>query len=235
MSEPKIIYEDKDFLAVNKPAGWLTHAAGHGKNPSSPALADWIASRYPEIRKVGDDPRERPGIVHRLDRETSGIILIPRNQEYFLHLKSLFQGRKIKKAYLALVHGALASRKGIIEEPIGIKSGTIRRSVGSGKMLKPAATEYALVKAFTGANGERFSLVKAFPLTGRTHQIRVHLKHLGHPIVGDRIYGRKKDPAERLMLHAEAIEFEAGRGKKMRLEAAPPEDFERIIGAAGTA
>lgn len=236
MTDPAIIFEDENFLAVNKPSGWLTHGVGHGKPGDERELTRWLLARYPELSKVGDLPAgrqvsqpERPGIVHRLDKDTSGVILIPKTQEYFLYLKSLFKERKIKKTYLALVYGALKARKGIIEEPIGIKSGTIRRSVGIGKMLKPAATEYALEKEFENAKGEKFSLVEVSPLTGRTHQIRVHLKHLGHPILGDRIYGRKKDATKRLMLHAAAIEFESSPGKRLRLEAEPGEDFKEAL------
>lgn len=193
------------------------------------ALTIWLLPRYPGLSKVGDEPKLRPGIVHRLDQETSGIILVPKTQEYFSYLKSLFKERKVKKTYLALVYGTLKNKKGIIEEPIGIKSGTIRRSVGSGKMLKPAATEYKGLREIENAKGEKFSLVEVSPLTGRTHQIRVHLKYLGHPILGDGIYGRKKDKTGRLMLHAVAIEFETSPGKKLRLEADPPADFEEIL------
>lgn len=235
MTEPAIIFEDENFLTVNKPSGWLTHGVGHGGPGDERELTGWLLARYPELSKVGDLPLrkasqpERPGIVHRLDKDTSGVILIPKTQEYFLYLKSLFKERKIKKTYLALVYGALKARRGVIEEPIGIKSGTIRRSVGAGKMLKPAATEYVLEKEFENAKGEKFSLVEVSPLTGRTHQIRVHLKHLGHPILGDRIYGRRKDATKRLMLHALAIEFESSPGKKLRLEAEPAEDFNKAL------
>ncbi len=235
MTEPTIIFEDKNFLAVNKPSGWLTHEVGHDKPGSGRELTRWLLVRHPELSKVGDEPKLRPGIVHRLDQDTSGVILIPKTQEYFLYLKSLFKERKIKKTYLALVYGALKVKKGIIEEPIGIKSGTIRRSVGGGKMLKPAATEYALEREIENAKGEKFSLVEVSPLTGRTHQIRVHLKHLGHPILGDRIYGRRKDMTGRLMLHAAAIEFESSPGKKLRLETDPPADFEEVLKELGSA
>lgn len=235
MGEPTIIYEDKNFLAVNKPSGWLVHEVGHGKQERAEALTNWLLARYPGLKSVGDLPagrqvsQERPGIVHRLDQETSGIVLIPKTQEYFLYLKSLFKERKIKKVYLALVYGMLKTKRGVIEEPIGIKPGTIRRSVGSGKMLKSAVTEYVVLGEFENKEGEKFSLVEVSPLTGRTHQIRVHLKHIGNTIVGDSIYSRRKDGIGRLMLHAAAVEFETSPGKKLRLEAEPPEDFEKIL------
>lgn len=227
MPEPTIVFEEKNFAAVNKPSGWLTHHAGHGKDPLAPALTDWLFKRYPEIKNIGDAPEERPGIVHRLDKETSGIILIPRTQEYFEYLKSLFKDRKTQKTYLALVHG-IPPKSGSIEEPIGIKSGTIMRSVGKGKMLKPAATEYKTLKTF-GEGDSSAALLEVSPKTGRTHQIRVHLKHIGHPIFGDKVYGRRKDKTERLMLHALSIEFEAEPGKRIKIEAEPPEDFRMVI------
>lgn len=236
MLEPSIVYEDKNFLAVNKPSGWLTHHVGHGKEKAAKALTDWLLLRYPELRNVGDpstssgqvDP-DRPGIVHRLDQDTSGIILVPKTQEYFLYLKSLFQAHRVMKTYLALTHGVPKEKKGKVELPIGIKPGTIRRTVRGGKMQKPAVTEYKVVKVLEDSAGEQFSLVEVNPETGRTHQIRVHLKSLGTPIAGDKIYGMKKDTTPRLMLHAEAIELEPSPGKRLKIEADPPEDFKAVI------
>lgn len=262
MSEPSIIYEDKNFLAVNKPAGWLTHQTGHGE-ANAPALTDWLLKRYPEIEGVGEPPvggqaNLRPGIVHRLDKDTSGIILVPRNQKYFSYLKSLFKERRIKKTYLALVWGTPKEKTGKIDAAIGIKSGTIRRAVGSEKMSKPAVTDYRILKTYKNEAGNFFALLEVSPLTGRTHQIRVHLKHIGHPIVGDPIYGRKSEKLRRelrqnrrssvgaptgtptvpsgnaseerpLMLHAEAVEFEIEPGRKIKLVADPPEEFARVL------
>jgi len=228
MSEPSVIYEDKNFLAVLKPAGWLTHGVGQEKNDNAPVLADWLLKRYPELKKVGDEPELRPGIVHRLDKDTSGVILVPRTKEYFSYLKSLFQSRAVKKTYLALVWG-VPERTGKIEAAIGIKSGTIKREVGGRKMQKPAVTEYKVKNTYENEGGEQFALLEVRPLTGRTHQIRVHLKHIGHPIVGDPIYGRRKEEAKQLMLHAYALEFETEPGKTLRIEAEPPEEFEKCL------
>ena len=228
MSEPSVIYEDKNFLAVNKPAGYLTHRVGQGKEAGAPALSDWLLRRYPEIKNIGDEPDLRPGIVHRLDKDTSGVILVPRTQKYFSYLKSLFQSRAVKKTYLALVC-CVSERPGKIEAVIGIKSGTIKREVGGKKMQKPAVTEYKVKNTYENEAGERFALLEVRPLTGRTHQIRVHLKHIGHPIVGDPIYGRRKEEQKQLMLHAYALEFESEPGRALRIEAEPPEDFRRIL------
>jgi 23S rRNA pseudouridine1911/1915/1917 synthase len=236
--EPTIIYEDKDFLAVNKPSGLMVHPARVSDKKKmkekEPTLTDWLLLRYPEIKNVGDDPEFRPGIVHRLDKETSGVMLIPRNQKYFEYLKSLFKNHAIKKIYLALVLGVPKEQKGIINAPIGIKNGTLKRSVRSQKMTKDAVTEYKVLKTmrFPDAvgNDAPFSLLEVSPMTGRTHQIRVHLASIGHPVVGDFLYGPKKQPkwASRLMLHARSLEFVPRPGNFIKLEAEPawPEPIE---------
>ncbi len=228
--EPNVIYEEKHFVIINKPSGLQVHpakvAANRKKREPEPTLTDWLLEYYPEVKTVGDDPATRPGIVHRLDKETSGVMVVPRDQGAFEHLKNLFQNHEIQKKYIALVHGALKNDKGSIDKPIGIKSGTLKRSVHATKMLKPAITEYKLIKSFE-IGGRAYSLVEVSPKTGRTHQIRVHLASIGHPIVGDKLYGSKKEPAwaSRLMLHASSITFVGGRGKKFEFEAPAPEDF----------
>src|SRR3989344_3550739 len=156
--EPRVIYEDKDFLAIDKPAGLLVHSTGRGNELT---LVDWLLKRYPEIKKVGDP--YRPGVVHRLDRDTSGIILVAKNQKYFEYLKNLFQTRAIKKTYRALVYGKMTPKKGIIEKDIKPRSGTTKRTVFKGRGEKSAVTEYKLLKQFTG-----FSWMEITPLTGRT-------------------------------------------------------------------
>jgi 23S rRNA pseudouridine1911/1915/1917 synthase len=224
--EPKVIYEDENFLAVDKPAGLLVHRTGRSSGARERTLADWLMRRYPEIRDVGDDPAARPGIVHRLDKGASGVLLVARNRKYFDYLKALFKSREMDKTYLAVVFGAPREKSGEISGMIGIKSGSIKRSVRSAKDAKPALTAYKVIKVFE-RDGEKFSLLQVKPKTGRTHQIRVHLASIGNPIVGDPLYGRKKQPAwaARLMLHALALEFNLPGGKRMRLETDPPEEF----------
>src|SRR3989344_8590678 len=129
-----VIYKDKNLLVLNKPAGLLIHTTSH--QPKEKSLADWLLENYPEVRTVGDDPATRPGIIHRLDKDTSGVIIIARNQETFDYLKSLFQNHQIQKTYLALVYGKMADKTGVINKPIGIKAGSIRRSIHSEKMQK---------------------------------------------------------------------------------------------------
>ena len=249
--EPRVIYEDKNFLALDKPAGLLVHPTASSKEPT---LANWLLKRYPEMKKVGDS--DRPGIVHRLDRDTSGIILAAKNQKYFEYLKNLFQTRAIKKTYRALVYGKLTPKKGIIEKDIKIRSGTTKRTVFKGRSEKAAVTEYKVLKHFAlslspldfargdpelveGSNGSQsyFSWVEVKPLTGRTHQIRVHLASIGHPVVGDRLYGSKKKPSgsnldslvKRQMLHAYSLEFSPAPGRRLKLAANLPEDIENIL------
>lgn len=222
----RIVYESSDFIAVDKPAGFLVHRTHHAGVRAEPTLAEWVLRRYPEVGNVGDDPVTRPGIVHRLDKETSGIMVIARTQTAFDHLKSLFQNRDIKKEYLALVWGFVSERTGAITKPISLKSGTVKRTVHEGKMEKEAITRYEL-KRHVERDGERYSLLSVFPETGRTHQIRVHLASIGHPVVGDTLYGRKREPAwvKRLMLHAFALSFQDQQGSSLRLEAEPPNGF----------
>ncbi len=230
--QPSVIYEGKRFLIVNKPAGMIVHRAKATKRQTTEsgeeALADWLAARYPELKQVGDDPALRPGIVHRLDKETSGVMIVPRDQGYFAYLKQLFGEHKIKKTYLALVAGNPKKRRGTIDAPIGIRNGTVRRSIHSSRMAKPAVTDYRVAKEFAGGS----ALLEIYPRTGRTHQIRVHLASIGHPVLGDRLYGPKKPkmPVPRLMLHALALEFTAEDGKRMRFEAAPPPGFQLSTG-----
>lgn len=240
-NEPFIIYKDKNFLAVYKPAGLLVHPVK--LESGDPALTDWLLENYPEVKNVGDLPtgrqviQIRPGIVHRLDKDVSGIMLVARNQKYFEYLKNLFQTRQIKKNYLALVYGKIKSKTGIIDKPISIKSGTIKRTVWHGKDEKGAVTEYRVIKFLklkVESDEEKeqiFSLVEVSPKTGRTHQIRIHLASIGHPIVGDTLYGKKTNPfnLKRIFLHAESLEFSPAEGERIKLEAALPEELEDLL------
>jgi len=233
---PQVIYESEDFVVINKPAGMAVHPA---RQPQGVTLVDWLLARYPEMTKVGDDLRTRPGIVHRLDKDTSGVILVCRTQEAFAYFKKQFQEQRIKKTYLALVHNFLKSKSGLINKPLGLKKGTIKRTVhGRGtKMIKEAITRYK-VKGLIRANKSPFSLLEIEPLTGRTHQIRVHLASIGHPVVGDRLYGKgsrklkisnqEKTPP-RLFLHAESLEFTTPSGQRLKVAADLPADLGNFL------
>jgi len=226
----EVIYESPDYIVVNKPAGLLMHKVRvkGGGTREEPTLADWASERYPEIKGVGDDPETRPGIVHRIDKETSGVVVIARTQEYFDYLKNMFDKKNMSKKYTALVYGEVESDKGTIEKPIGIKSGTVKRTVHGGKMVKEAITDYEVLKRYDG-----YTLVEVWPRTGRTHQIRVHLASIGHPIVGDKLYGGKKEKksllsADRQFLHAGTLEFEASPGSLVSFTAPLPDDLLRL-------
>ena len=193
-------------------------------NKNEDTLVAWLIKNYPQIKNVGEDIINRPGIVHRLDRETSGVMIIPLNQKTFEYFKKLFQEHKIKKTYLVLVYGTVKSDRMVIDKPIGIKSGTTRRSVHCAKMAKDAITEFEVAKRFN-YKGQDLTLLRAYPKTGRTHQIRVHLAYIHCPVVGDKLYGRKNDMFPEIghqFLHAESIEFKDAKGKIQKFKAALP-------------
>jgi len=196
----KIIDDAPDYLVVNKPAGLIVHGAKHIKEET---LADAIIKKYPEIKKVGDDPK-RPGIVHRLDKEASGLMVIAKNQKTFLNLKKQFQKRKVGKEYIALTYGKIERGAGEINFPIrrsalGHKMAALPLTVGREKNLagREAVTEYEIITRYIN-----YTLLRLIIKTGRTHQIRVHLAAFGHPIVGDDLYSTKKtrDQNKKLML-----------------------------------
>ncbi len=238
-----VIYEDENILAVNKPAGWLVHPTRIQNEElrikkvrfPEPIITDWLIEKYPEIKNVGDDPATRPGIVHRLDKNTSGVILIARNQTSFDYLKKLFQEHKIQKNYLALAYGEVRPKTGVIKTSISIKNGSVKRTVWQGRNEKEAITEYRVIKSIkykvSSIKEEVFSLVEVMPKTGRTHQIRVHLASIGHSIVGDSLYGRKVNPfgLNRQFLHAESLEFNLTSGSRIKIEADLPEDLKNVI------
>ncbi len=226
----EIIYEDENIIAINKPTGLIIHSDGKTKEIT---LVDWILKKYPEIEDVGEplvlnsgEVIKRSGIVHRLDRGTSGILVISKNQETFLYLKEQFQNRKIQKSYCAFVYGEMKSDEGVIDRPIGRSKKDFRmwsaQREARGKM-REAITEYKVLQKRGG-----FSFVEVNPKTGRTHQIRVHFKAINYPVVCDKLYAPKRECAlgfERLALHAYSIEFNLINGEKVKLEAELPEDF----------
>ena len=227
----EIIYENADFLAINKPAGLLVHKTQKTGNESEITLVDNLRSEKKGGEGVGDDPKTRPGIVHRLDRDTSGVIIVAKNNAFFEYFKNLLKTHQVKKTYLALVYGKI-TEPGIIDKPIGLKSGSVRRTTRGEhmKMVKEAVTEYTPVETFE-KDDEYYTLLKVFPKTGRTHQIRVHLASIAHSIVGDELYGKKKHTLAipRHFLHAESIEFIDQSGKPTKISAPLPEDLETVI------
>lgn len=227
--ELPIIYEDADVVAVNKPAGVMTHP--DGKNTEE-TVSDWFTKRYPESAQVGEMQRlpdgselARPGVVHRLDRDTSGVLILAKTQEAHALLKKAFQEHDAKKTYLAFVYGVPKEPKGTIDFDIGRSRKDFRLRSAQPKAkgtLRQALTKYEVVAQDTEG---KHALLKLMPETGRTHQIRVHLKAIHHPIVGDVLYapGRATDLGfSRMGLHAFALEFPLPSGGRKELEAPLP-------------
>ncbi|HVV26083.1 MAG TPA: RluA family pseudouridine synthase [Candidatus Saccharimonadales bacterium] len=208
-----VIYEDKACVVINKPAGLLSHSKG-AFNPEA-TVATWLKSRV-----TGMDG-ERAGIVHRLDRATSGVMICAKTPEALSWLQKQFSQRRVKKVYRAVVSGVLAQEQAIIDMPIE-RNPRQPQTFRVGANGKPAVTGYKVLKT----NG-RLSLLELRPETGRTHQLRVHLNHLGHPILGDRLYGGAK--AERLFLHAESLEVTLPNKKRQIFTAPVPKIFEEIV------
>jgi len=225
--KPEILYEDKNLLIINKPAGIIVHPTLN--NINNPSIASWFLQKYPFVSVVGEDPL-RPGIVHRLDKETSGTLILAKNNFIFNYLKNLFKTRKIKKKYIALVKGEIEKQQGIINLPLmrSKKSPIKRKVVVKKDKGKIALTKYKVLKSYKG-----YTLLEIFPQTGRTHQIRVHLASIGFPVVGDKIYGKLKKPEKlnlfRHFLHAQTISFILPSGESIKIQAPLPEDLKKIL------
>ncbi|MFA6458917.1 MAG: RluA family pseudouridine synthase [Candidatus Paceibacterota bacterium] len=234
-----ILYEDGDIVAVNKPSGLMVHGDGRAKLRF---LTDWIVEKYPETVNVGEPARdlkgekiERHGIVHRLDRETSGALLVAKTQAGFDCLKKQFQDRVIKKKYLAYIWGDLKEEFGTINRPIGRSVTDFRKwsaQRGARGELRDAETYWTKLKNLNGRTEEQkcepFTLVEVEPKTGRTHQIRVHFSAIQHAVVGDQLYAPKKPRAlgfARTALHAVSIEFTNTAGTLVKVKAPLPDDF----------
>lgn len=242
MFELTILYEDEDILAADKPAGLIVHPDGRTEEPS---VSEWFVSKYPGSKEVGEalvlnDGRviERPGVVHRIDRDTSGVLLLAKTKRGHQVLKEQFQEREVEKIYHAFVRGLLKDDRGSINLPIARSASNFKKwSATRGRRgeEREALTYYQVLKRLPEI-GTTF--VEAKPKTGRTHQIRVHFKAIHHPIVGDKLYGSSKfsktSPEsrlgfERLALHARSIGFKNTAGESVVVEAPYPEDFKRAM------
>lgn len=237
MKQIKTIYEDANVLVLNKPSGLIVHADGKTKEET---LADKIFKEYPKLKNVGEPMTingkvvYRPGIVHRLDKDTSGVIVVAKNQKTFLFLKKQFQDRTIKKTYRAIVYGNIKNNSGIIDRPLG-RSRNDFRQFSAHKTARgdrrDAITEYKVLERFKDKK-EDFSYLEVYPKTGRTHQIRAHLKFINHPVVSDNIYAGKRGGElglSRLALHAYSIEFLLPSGKLIKLQAPVPIDMRKAL------
>lgn len=226
---PSIIAQTDDYLILDKPAGLLVHPTDL-QEPHT--LSQWLVAHDPSIATVGD-PR-RPGIVHRLDREVSGVMVVARTQHMYEHLKHQFKERLVHKEYLALVHGRIPSEEGDITFPIARSTSRAAMAArGKGQEGKPAHTYFEVLHHYAN-----HTYVLAEPKTGRTHQIRVHFFALGYPIVGDRLYtlpafGRDKlgKNMKRVFLHAARLRFADMSGQEVSYASALPVDLQSTLDA----
>ncbi len=239
LSPLEILFEDENMVAVNKPAGITVNRAETTTNEET--VQDWAAKRnnIEEEERADDSDIEREfksrgGVVHRLDKETSGVLLLSKNAKSFQELKEQFQNRETVKEYLALVHGEIVPKEGEIEAPVA-RNPFNRREFGVTPLGREARTSYAVERSFS-RNGETLTLLRVRPKTGRTHQIRVHMKYIGHPVVSDRLYGGKlaiRDDRKwcpRLFLHARSLSFrKPGEANWITVEARLPGDLEEAL------
>jgi 23S rRNA pseudouridine1911/1915/1917 synthase len=231
-----VVYEDADLLVINKPAGMVVHpAAGnwHG------TLVSAVLYHCPDLEGVGGV--HRPGIIHRLDKNTSGLILVAKNDTAHRALQTQFKARTVQKTYLALIYGWLRPERGEINAPIGRDPRQRQRmAVVPVALGRTAVTKYEVQGYYArkmgqvpGTSDQRYTLVACHPLTGRTHQIRVHLAHIGYPIVGDDVYGSRHKPAlpcPRQFLHAERIQFQLpATGREVEFTAPLPADLTAVL------
>ena len=248
-----ILFENDNIVIFNKPSGLMVHADGRSDEYT---LADYVAEKYPSMINVGEPlilekgtPSEttvqRPGIVHRLDRDTTGAIMVAKTQATFQYLKKQFKKHKIKKVYRALVHGIIKNDTGLIDAPIGRSKSDFRlrtvqdlHNMDARGTMRDAITRFKVLERFNSKWDDKpapISLVEVYPLTGRTHQIRTHFKHIRHALLGDTLYGSTKArkgeafDADRTMLHALSITFHLNETGDMTVSAPLPADFEAIL------
>ena len=219
-----VLYEDPDLAIVDKPAGLVVHP-GAGNRRST--LAHALLARFPELSDAGG--ANRPGIVHRLDKWTSGLIVVAKNNPAHHELSKSFERRQVRKTYTALVHGRVRQTSGAVDLPIGRHPAARTKMSARPGRGREARSEYRLVQSFKG-----FSLLEVRIQTGRTHQIRVHLNAIGYPVVGDDVYGEKVDVAfvrkwgslGRYFLHASELEFpHPATGTRITFQSSLPEDL----------
>lgn len=227
----KIIFENKDLLVIDKPPGIVVFPEKKGEKKT---LINYILENYPDLKKVGKPPRY--GIVHRLDKDTSGILLVARNNRALEFFQKQFKERKVEKKYLALVVGNIKTNQGKIETLIGRALKNRKKQkvylplepITKRKNLRKALTEYKVVKRFRD-----YTLLEVTPKTGRKHQIRCHLAYLSHPIAGDKLYGFRNQPKpkglNRQFLHANFLKIKLLDGKERKFESALPKDLLKIL------
>ncbi len=223
----QVLYEDDDVVAIDKPAGMVVHA---GAGVHSGTLVNALLHRFEGLSGVGGELR--PGIVHRLDRYTSGVLLVAKNDAAHQNLAAQFSGRRVEKVYLALVHGRVKAEEGRIERPIARDPAHRTRMTARLAGGRPAWSQFRVVRRF-----DRFTLLEVRIGTGRTHQIRVHLASIGHPVAGDRVYGAPaktegRPAADRYFLHAHRIRFrQPSSGAEISVVSPLPGELEDWLGS----
>ena len=232
--KPEIIAETKDYLVINKPAGLLVHG---GIGIVGETLVDWLTKKYPNIKNVGEDPM-RPGIVHRLDRDVSGLMVVCKNQATYDSIKAQFQDRTIKKEYTALVYGKISKDEDEIDFPIkrataGFKMAAVPKNFAdrSDDKIRHAVTKIEVIKKMIN-----YTLLKINIKTGRTHQIRVHMFAYGYPIVGDNLYCTRisklknvKNKLDRVFLASTELEFNDLNGERQKFQVPLPEVISKFL------
>ena len=215
-----IIFEDEDLIVIDKPAGMTVHPAPGNEDHT---LANAVIAYAKDIEGIGGE--RRPGIVHRLDKDTSGLIVVAKNERAHAHLAEQFKSREVGKVYLALVIGQPSPPEADIDAPIG-RHPHDRQRMAVVSTGRPSITRYKVEAIY-----KRASLVEARPRTGRTHQIRVHLASVGHPVVGDSTYGKAVEGLSRQFLHAHQLAFtHPESGEQVSFTAALPDDLETYLG-----
>ena len=220
----EVLFADEDVIVLDKPSGLVVHP---GAGNVDGTLANALVALFPELAGVG--PRERPGIVHRLDKGTSGVMVAARSPRAYASLVGQFKRHDVRKTYIGLVYGRIASAEGHIDWPIGRHATKRKRISTHSKNPRQAETFFRVLEALPCA-----TLLEVRPLTGRTHQIRVHLAAAGHPIVGDALYGRRNEAKRypRIFLHACSISFlHPGTGERLEFGAPLPAELEAILEA----
>jgi 23S rRNA pseudouridine1911/1915/1917 synthase len=234
--EPEIIFENDDFLVVNKPSGLIVHGAPHIKQTT---LADWLLKKYPKLKRVGED-KYRPGIMHRLDKEASGLLVIAKNNESFFHFKKQFQQRLVDKEYIALVYGEVSKESDSINFSIKRSAAGYRQAalpegyeegIEDAGDSRDALTEFKVIKRF-----QNYTLLRVKIKSGRKHQIRVHFYAYGHPLVGDDLYSTRKSKTAnkelklgRIFLVSAYLSFFAANGERYEFSLPLPPELENFL------
>ena len=218
----EIVYEDADIIVVNKPKGLVVHPANG--NPDGTLVNAIMNICKDSLSGIGGE--KRPGIVHRLDKDTSGLLIIAKNDKAHIQMSEQIKNRKVKKIYIALVRGIINENEATINMPIA-RSKKDRKKMAVDKDGKEAVTHFKVLKRY-----DKYTLLEIKIDTGRTHQIRVHMSEIGHPVIGDEVYsnGKNEFGVKGQMLHARSLDFEHPiTGEKMHLEAEIPEYFKKVI------